>query len=348
MIEDSARLSREALDKIITTIPDSLDAIYEKILAQSTDVESARKLLHIVLAAAEPLTPQQLNIALCIKEHHRSSADLDKALEPDIAATIKGLCGLFVRVIDDRVYLVHQTAKEFLARPTDEAYVGQHWKHSLSLLDSNKVLAGSCIYCVLLYARLKNGIAKEYPEETGEDGEEDDDNSGRYWDTVPTKVCRDAFIYYACNRWHIHLRKTSVKHNEPLCQTALLLCDSGSIAYLVWRGLSKSRVGRYLEGETRYMGLPGFEQTSLTITATLGLASLMTLLLQQDPYRSIEHRRPALIAAASMDNLQVAKILIGAGGDCVHMTDKLMNTALHHAAKNGNEELAKLLIDNGD
>lgn len=29
------------------------------------------------------------------------------------------------------------------------------------------------------------------------------------------------------------------------------------------------------------------------------------------------------------------------------MTDKLMNTALHHAAKNGNEELAKLLIDNG-
>lgn len=234
MIEDSARLSREALDKIITTIPDSLDAIYGKILAQSTDVESARKLLHIVLAAAEPLTPQQLNIALCIKEHHRSSADLDKALEPDIAATIKGLCGLFVRVIDNRVYLVHQTAKEFLAGPTDEAYVGQHWKHSLSLLDSNKVLAGSCIYCVLLYARLKNGIAKEYPEETGEDGEEDDDNSGRYWDTVPTKVCRDAFIYYACNRWHIHLRKL-VLNITSRCAKPLYF-SAIPVPLLIWSG----------------------------------------------------------------------------------------------------------------
>ena len=289
MIEDSARLSREALDKIITTIPDSLDAIYEKILAQSTDVESARKLLHIVLAAAEPLTPQQLNIALCIKEHHRSSADLDKALEPDIAATIQGLCGLFVRVIDNRVYLVHQTAKEFLAGPTDQAYVGQHWKHSLSLLDSNKVLAVSCIYYVLLYPRLKKGIVKEYPKVTGEDGEEeadddDDDDFGRYWDLMLTKGYRDAFIYYACNHWHIHLRKARVKPNEPLCQTALLLCNPDSITFKVWTGLA-SRFGRRIIGATGYTRYPGLKWTSLTITATLGLDSPMTLLLQQDPYR---------------------------------------------------------------
>ena len=101
MIEESASRSQNALDKMISTVPSSLDTIYDKILLQSKNVASAKKLLHIILATAQPLSLKQLNIAFCIQEHHQSFTDLRKNLEPDIETTIKDLCGLFVRVLID-------------------------------------------------------------------------------------------------------------------------------------------------------------------------------------------------------------------------------------------------------
>jgi len=41
-------------------------------------------------------------------------------LEPSIGSTVKNLCRLLIKIIDNKIYLVHQTAKEFLARPTNK------------------------------------------------------------------------------------------------------------------------------------------------------------------------------------------------------------------------------------
>jgi hypothetical protein len=48
MIENSVQVSKMTPNNIINTIPPTLDAVYEKILSQSSNVEDARKLLHIV------------------------------------------------------------------------------------------------------------------------------------------------------------------------------------------------------------------------------------------------------------------------------------------------------------
>jgi hypothetical protein len=72
---------------------------YSPILAKSTDYERAMKLLHIVVAAARPLTLKEMAIALSIhpEENPRSLVDLDDLEdERHFRTTVRNLCGLFV------------------------------------------------------------------------------------------------------------------------------------------------------------------------------------------------------------------------------------------------------------
>src|SRR5207237_7374651 len=57
--------------------------------------------------------------------------------------TIKNYCRLFVRIIDSKIYLVHQTAREFLIMGSE---AGQgNWQYRLCPLDSNFIIADICI-----------------------------------------------------------------------------------------------------------------------------------------------------------------------------------------------------------
>ena len=55
---------------------------------------------------------------MAIEETHRSYDDLIQELEPEerFRVTLRDLCGLFVVIIDAKIYLLHQTAKEFLVQ----------------------------------------------------------------------------------------------------------------------------------------------------------------------------------------------------------------------------------------
>lgn len=107
-------LFKEDIAAIAKTIPDNVDEAYTTILNQSPDKQRARKLLHIILAAVRPLTLREVNVAMEIKEHPGYHKDLD-IWESEVAMDrIKNICGLFVNVLDSKVYLIHQTAREFL------------------------------------------------------------------------------------------------------------------------------------------------------------------------------------------------------------------------------------------
>lgn len=99
--------SESELDGIRGNLPPDLDAAFEKILRQSSDFNEARRILHMVVAATRPLTLEEMNVALAIRHGHRSMEDLRPHLVLDPQATLKALCGLFLRVIDSEVYLVH-------------------------------------------------------------------------------------------------------------------------------------------------------------------------------------------------------------------------------------------------
>lgn len=158
------RSTARALDKVIQTLPTTVEDAYEKILSRSHSPEETRKAILILLAALRPLTLEEMQIALNVTVETRSLNDLD--LEPNntFKDRLRELCGLFVTVHDKRVYFLHQTAREFLLplstsspRATTATMV---WAHKFNIRQAHTCLAESCVaYLGLLDSQIE-GITK--------------------------------------------------------------------------------------------------------------------------------------------------------------------------------------------
>ncbi|OCL10095.1 hypothetical protein AOQ84DRAFT_402705, partial [Glonium stellatum] len=119
-IESSILITGNTLKETTRRLPHTVEEAYEAILEKITDRERAQKLLCIVISAVRPLTLGEINVALAIEDHHRSIKELGLELIPEIGfeTTLRYLCSLFVSVKNRKVYLIHQTAKEFLLAKT--------------------------------------------------------------------------------------------------------------------------------------------------------------------------------------------------------------------------------------
>ena len=122
---------------------------YNHMLQRSSNREKARLLLQILLVAGRPLTLDEMNIALSITSSHQTLVIIMSELKHPAENYIFSLCGHFIRIIGSKVYLVHQTAKEFLI---GDSAVHNHsnplanaWQNSISMKESNKILFTICI-----------------------------------------------------------------------------------------------------------------------------------------------------------------------------------------------------------
>ena len=122
--------------------------LYNHMLQRSSDPEKARLLLQILLVAERPLTLDEMNIALSITSSHQTLASIRSELKQPAERYILSLCGHFIRIIRSEVYLVHQTAKEFLtggsAAHSRSNPLANAWQHSISIIESEKVLFTIC------------------------------------------------------------------------------------------------------------------------------------------------------------------------------------------------------------
>ena len=138
-------------EKDILQILNSCDIydLYNHMLRRSSNPEQARLLLQILLAAARPLTLDEMNIALSITPSHQTLASIMSELKHPAENYIFSLCGHFIRIIRSKVYLVHQTAKEFLiydsAAHSHSNPLANAWQNSISINESNKVLFTICM-----------------------------------------------------------------------------------------------------------------------------------------------------------------------------------------------------------
>ena len=89
-------------------------------------------IFHIIIDALRPLTTSEMAMALGIQSRRASQPFAGfKIAEDRLAKTISDLCGLFVFINDSKIYLIHQTAKEFLLQRGLEP-VMDAWRHSLN------------------------------------------------------------------------------------------------------------------------------------------------------------------------------------------------------------------------
>jgi hypothetical protein len=144
-------VSRTDLEAILQSR--NLDDIYEHLLSKSAFPLKAKKMLYLVIAAERPLTLDELRIAVevhhdYVRRYRRTlppGLQLDKRKARDFSRMeqagpshsyrrvttldllkdrlkypfsnhIRLLCGHFLRIRGNKVYLVHQTARQFLLR----------------------------------------------------------------------------------------------------------------------------------------------------------------------------------------------------------------------------------------
>ena len=189
----SNNLNRKKFDKIINDLPRSVEAAYEKILSkgEKNERDKLMDLLQLVVAATRPLSVTELNIALPLRlgdprSHHNF---VDEELEPDdqFKTTIRNWCGLFLTVVDNLVYLLHQTAREFLiAKQSDNVNASTGWKNSIQLWKAEILMTHKCVAYLMFNELNDPSTAFSEPKEL---------------------QVRFGFLEYAARSWYHHFRE---------------------------------------------------------------------------------------------------------------------------------------------
>lgn len=136
--------------EFIKNLPTSVQKAYEAILHRSQAPEEAQMLLQIILAAKRALTVAELNVAFGLVEQPKckSYEKLDRPSDDLFKSSLRQICGLFVRVDNDnKVHLLHQTARDFLIGTDPET---ERWEHSFDLEKSEIRIAQACVSLLCL------------------------------------------------------------------------------------------------------------------------------------------------------------------------------------------------------
>jgi hypothetical protein len=216
----------------IRPIPPTVDAAYANILArvQADQFATVKKILLIICGARRPLTVQEMAIALGIALKPESSNIHSVQLDPTrLSSRIRSLCGLFVIIIDGRIHLLHQTAKEFLIR--DNSFAGFDDLNSLYPLrrtDTESILAEICVR----YLLMDDFRGSEYRFELwrGNDSKLQD---------CPVHPVHGVYTFldYSAEHWARHVRHMSTDRYIPIEDLICQLYDTSSQTFLVWFNL---------------------------------------------------------------------------------------------------------------
>jgi ankyrin repeat protein len=334
-IRHSLRRTQKTYDYILDHVPVSVEDAYERILSKSTDIQRAKYLLHIIVAAARPLTLKEMDIALSIatQDECRSYEDLDLD-KNNIKTVIRNLCGLFVYVTDYKVYLIHQTAKEFLIQKAPEKPLNTNiWGHSIEEEKAETIMAQICVRYLLF-------TDFDGPAEAIEDSEEDDvfAEGGGSEDRDP----EFEFMEYAAVHWPVHFENVQFNAESTILSAAKFLHNPSYKRHQIW-------FYYYWKAEHAYEGEPrGF--STLYYAALVGHIVVVERLLatsRVDVDFRDNHGMTPLSRAAAGGHEGVVRLLLDTGQVDIDMRDDQGLTPLSEAAAEGQEGVVRLLLNTG-
>ncbi|XP_044720024.1 ankyrin repeats (3 copies) domain-containing protein [Hirsutella rhossiliensis] len=309
LIEKDGDIDKNRIIDATTHLPQNVDEAYDRILSKT----------------ARPLAVAEMNLAITLQENHRSYDDFDLKSEARFREILRDTCGLFITIVDSKIYLLHHSAKEFLVLDdTMNSHIQTrlNWKHALRPRTSHRILANICIWH-LLFAEFKM-----HPL------------SG---DVKLAQYVRDhIFLDYSAKHWAAHLRKVqkSMRDDDAMTQSILRISRFGheDIArLLIDAGADKEakEVRKLTILQRRHEVM--FRQTARAndrkgLKDTIGLTPLQW--------------------AARNGQEAAVRLLIDAGANReakggYNWIKNLRRTPLHWASRRGHEAITRLLLDAG-
>ncbi|KAN0086322.1 hypothetical protein V8E54_000010 [Elaphomyces granulatus] len=336
LIESDIDIDKTGIVKATSHLPKSVDEAYERILSRGHNFKEAKRLLHIIVAAERPLTLEEMSIAFSLRDNHRSYGDLDLRSEERFRENVRDLCGLFVTIIDLKVYLLHQTAKEFLVQNTPanvpKSVQGNfQWKYSLRPQESHRILADICIWHLLF------GEFETHPLNVNT--------------SISHYVDGHVFLNYSAKHWTVHFNKSRNKA-KAVIQSLLTICDASSNRCMTWFRIYWTSTNTDFPKNFTTLMIASYFGLEAVVKHLLGVGSI-DLNSKDGTYE-----RSALSWAAGNGFDVIVKLLIKISlngivklpfrkGAKVDSTDRYGRTALSYAAWNGHVATVKLLLRAG-
>ncbi|KAG9765197.1 purine and uridine phosphorylase, partial [Aureobasidium melanogenum] len=357
-LRDSFRPDEES----IGSMPSSVEGTHEKILARVTKAQHQKvKLIYqIFIGARRPLAVGEMALALGLatSKQHRTSkiAQIDPV---HLGKQLRHCCGLFVFANQSRIYLIHQTAREFLIARQDHAYPKSRthdtWGHCVQQADMERVMTSIC----MRYLHLEDREAPSSDELS----------------TEPSVVgeCQREFIEYCCQWWATYYSLSQDVGEKDTFQDALALYDTGGKASKFWfdrfwdmtrqhddaksmtpiRLAALSNHNRVAEYFLHKLGVDveakdETGRTALYWAVELGHGEIVPMMLEEGSNFEVQGGfcGNALQAASYGGHDKIVHMLLGRGAN-VNAQGGHYGNALQAASAGGHDKIVQLLLDTG-
>jgi len=326
------------------SLPINVGAAYDQVLSKIDPALKGRvvNILLVVVGARRPLTTQALftalNVLSCDRPDEVSPEDFD---EVRFEEQIRDWCGLFIYVEQSRVYLIHQTAKEYLLVRAQQSPL-QQWQGCLAQLDVERTMALMCLKYLCI-----PGIEPYDKKDAVAWAVRTDRYTGEYGDGASLHD----FYHYCAEHWASHLQE---------CDAASLGQDLHKYISIVGQP-SKTEIWSEVMWYPYREGSAAMQHVLAAHGHTVALECLHSI-GDVNWNASDSIGRTALHWAASGGDVPTVRLLIDIGSDIDKRKgencDWHLNagqprkrgkgrTALHFAVMGGHSQTVELLLDSG-
>jgi ankyrin repeat protein len=308
------RGNRREIERLVSELPRSVMDAYDSILNKSRDKQLARELLHIILAAKTPLSLEEMSIATALAGDLAYNSYEDIGLEsPDaFGRRIQNICGLFVTIDDGHVFLIHQTAKEYLIGKEDGG--SGDWRHTFRPNDSEALITSVCISLLSFECFANDPLSDDNQEvDVYDEGEVRSVGSiksynFRKYNRYVTDSCLEShpFLDYAAKNWIEHCKECELESQEAWQPHITTLCDTRTLKFQRWFSIYRLANNGHLPEV----------MTCLNVVAEFEFPNILRRFLEQgeDPNEPDAQGATPLQRAANTSK-EATEILLKAGAD---------------------------------
>ncbi|CAG8416225.1 unnamed protein product, partial [Penicillium salamii] len=335
-------------EESIQMIPSSVGKAYEKILSRvpSSQKSTVKKVLQIVVGARRPLTIAEMAVALGLARSPQPLPTAQAGIDPvQLEKKLRRLCGLFVFINNSKIYLIHQTAREFLIEKANSNDL--NFPYSCCLNDTEDQMAFLCVE-YLLTEKLESEDDGEWPDSLG-------------------------FLEYSAIHWADHVRHMTLTSDQKMIDRLHQLYETSGKLFALWFPIfwkavmtynrvprmnalqlaafngHEQKVSSLLAVSKGDLNMPDDTGTYPIIWASLNghnKATQMLLDRGADVNAQGGEYENALLAACNRGHDTIAQMLLQRGAD-VNAQGGPYGNAFQAACYRGHDKIAQILLERG-